>query len=198
MVGDTLTQRQFSYDASGHEVPVSDGSRGDERGTGTRSQRHRSSGPPNQSGAPGTTLKYFGTITNIGPDDPVFLVGDSITLLAPQAAFQVDDTPFFIYAGSFPSLGLGKSSGDIELFDVTVNSPFTGVLNTPYTVSITLVGGSDANTTNDIGTTSLTAIAASSVPEPGTATLLLFGLGAMVVWRFSCHRPRRFGLEPGN
>ena len=75
---------------------------------------------PDQNGAPGTTLQFFGTITNPG-SDAIFLNGDALNLAAPTADFTITD---LFFANAPLLLDAGESSGLIELFDVTVNNPF--------------------------------------------------------------------------
>jgi len=69
----------------------------------------------NQTGNPGGTLQFFGVISNTG-SDTVFLNSDTLTL--PGLSFTIADQ-FLNYVPV--SLDGGSSSGDIELFDVTLS-----------------------------------------------------------------------------
>ena len=130
-----------------------------------------------QSGMAESTLQFFGTITNMG-STPVFLNGDSLNL-AGGSDFTTND---LFYTNVPVSVAAGGSSGDIELFDVTVASPFVDTLTT-YNGTYTLLGGVDG------GAQDLLAEGAFSVnvtPEPGYFALLGIGL-VLITW---LHRRR--------
>lgn len=132
---------------------------------------------PTQTGNPGDTLTFFGTILNSGTST-VFLNSDDLNLAG--ASFNTTD----LFFGNVPiSLDSGASSGDIELFDVTLLSSFTDSFG-PYGGTYTLFGGVDGNAqdllTQDNFT--VTATAPVATPEPATALLLatgLLGLGCL-------------------
>jgi hypothetical protein len=147
---------------------------------------------PNQTGNPGDTLNFFGTIANIDPtstDAAIYLNSDSPDFVGPGDA-TFDDNFFAAY---FPiSLALGATSGDIDLFDIVLADPETDPFG-PYPGSTyTLLGGMDggADTAQDIlaqVSFSVDVEPASSTPEP--ATLALLGTGLALMSRL--HRPRR-------
>jgi hypothetical protein len=134
---------------------------------------------PSQSGVPGTTLQFFGTIVNSGTST-VFLNSNSLNLAG--ASFFLTDF-FFTNVPLF--LDPGASSGKIELFDVTLLKPFSDPFGL-YGGSYTLLGGVDADAQDILGQVDfeVTATPPVSVPEPATALLLTTGLIAMVVARF--------------
>src|ERR1700761_7570665 len=74
-------------------------------------------GDPDQTGAPGSTLQYLGSITNT-TGNTIFLNSDDLNLAGLPGDFTIDDQFF----NTVPiSLDAGQSSGDIELFDVTIS-----------------------------------------------------------------------------
>lgn len=137
---------------------------------------------PNQTGAPGDTLHFFGTITNIDTtpgDGPVFLNYDFFT-------FALDATLTDNFVVSVPiSLAEGASSSDLDLFDYTIANPETLSFG-QYNGSYQLFGGIDGG---DGSGTDLLATAFYSVdvepavePEPATVGLLASGL-TFIAWR---------------
>ena len=77
------------------------------------------------TGSPGDVLKFFGNITN-NTASSVDLAADNFNLTDfPPTA--IDDSPFF--ANTPPTLNAngtaGDSTGDVELFDITIPNPFT-------------------------------------------------------------------------
>jgi hypothetical protein len=132
---------------------------------------------PDQTAVPGTTLQYFGTITNSDPTNAVYLNGDSLTLSAPDGDFTVND----LFFSNVPiSLDGGANSGDIELFDVTINDPFTDPYAV-YTGAYELLGGVDGNAQDVLAANEFSA--APLAPEPVTSVLTLSGLAALAVIR---------------
>jgi PEP-CTERM motif len=134
---------------------------------------------PDQMAAPGQTLQFFGSITN-DSDTTVYLNSDDFTLNG--LSFTVNDlffdtVPFFLA----PSGQSGDSSGDIELFDITVSDPLLDGAAT-YPGIYDLVGGIDGNASDDLGSASFSV---TTVPEPSTLSLLLAGASLVLVpiWR---------------
>ncbi|QOY87909.1 PEP-CTERM sorting domain-containing protein [Paludibaculum fermentans] len=125
---------------------------------------------PSQTGAPGSVLQFFGTITNLSGVDPVYLNGISANSVSPD--LTIDVIPFFFNRPA--SLAPGATSALFEIFEVTI---LPGALPGPHvgnTVSFQggLAGGAfealaDANVDVSIGV--------SSIPEPSTALLLCSG-----------------------
>jgi len=137
---------------------------------------------PNQNGAPGSTLQFFGTILNSG-SDAIFLNGDELNLAAPSTDFTITD---LFFANAPLSLGAGDSSGLIELFDVTVNNPFPD-LPTTYTGSWTMTGGADGNAQDILDQESFSVTVTpepQATPEPQTSLLLLVGFAAIAAVGF--------------
>lgn len=142
---------------------------------------------PDQSGAPGSTLQFFGTITNLDTTGTVYVNSDGLNITANIGDFAIADqffttVPLFLSAAGSP----GDSSGSIELFDVTVGSPFPDPL-TAYGGNYQLLGGVDGDAQNVLGSVSFrvtpTADVGSEVPEPVSALLLLSGVAGMVTLR---------------
>jgi hypothetical protein len=131
---------------------------------------------PNQTGTAGQTLNFLGTITNTG-DTPVYLNFDNLNLTLLDAT--VSDN-FFPNVPA--SLAAGASSGDIDLFDVTIANPGTLPLGT-YTGTYELLGGADGNALDNLAQASFSV---SVTPEPGYFALLGVGL-ALIGWT---HRRR--------
>jgi len=131
-----------------------------------------------QTAAPGSTITFDATITNLSSTDTVFLNGDGSITSSPL--LTVDDTPFLT---NFPlSLDPSETSGPFALFNVIIDptiAPGTYDFN-----SFSILGGADGSASDTIGTAefSVTVATASPVPEPGILGLLvvgLLGLGAL-------------------
>jgi hypothetical protein len=131
---------------------------------------------PNQSGAAGQTLNFLGAITNTGAT-AVFLNNDSFNFTLTDATV-VDN----FFASVPVSLAAGASSGDIDLFDVTIANPETLPLGT-YTGIYGLLGGIDGNAADNLAQASFSV---SVTPEPGYFALLGVGL-SLIGW---LHRRR--------
>jgi hypothetical protein len=129
---------------------------------------------PNQTALPGTTVDFFGTITNTTAGT-IFLNGDDLNLAG--LSFTTTDQPFFDNAPFF--LAPGANSGDIELFEVSVASPLLDTAGF-YAGSFDIKGGIDGNAQNVLGSTSFSVNTASAVPEPATLTLLLTGASTLL------------------
>lgn len=136
---------------------------------------------PNQQGSPGQTLNFFGTITNTDTtpgDAPIYLNFDSLNLSLSDATVMDN-----FFANVPISLAEGQSSGDIDLFDVTVANPEANPLGI-YPGTYGLLGGMDggANTASD----SLAQVNFSVeqvAPEPATYVLILGGLAGIAALR---------------
>jgi hypothetical protein len=139
---------------------------------------------PVQALRPGDTVTVTGVLSN-GGTEPIFLNGDAINLLGD--GLTISDQFF----SSVPiSLDPGQSSAVIDLFAVTLQQPFTGLLGS-YVGSYVLLGGLDGNEQTIIGSTDFTIRVAASEPlsaaEP--STLVLIALPLLVCWVLSHRRP---------
>jgi hypothetical protein len=141
---------------------------------------------PVQSGAPGDILQFFGTITYPAASGPtVYLNADSFSLTGFDVTAITD-----LFANSPVSLDAGGSSGDIELFDITIPNPFTDscVGSADCGGTYNILGGADggAGTAQDvIGTANFTVDVQqpSGVPEPSSAVMLSSTLLLLLVAR---------------
>jgi hypothetical protein len=136
---------------------------------------------PNQTGAEGDTLMFFGVLYNTGGDTE-YLNSDSLNLTATTGDFTTDDGPFF--ANAPLSLASSASTADIELFDVTIANPFTDAF-TSYNGLFTILGGAD-DSSSDILTDPAIAFSVSvqsATPEPSTSLLILAGFVACALVR---------------
>jgi len=127
---------------------------------------------PSQTGSPGQTLVFFGTISNPAATT-IFLNGD--TLSTGQLFLIGDDSKFI--PDTPPSLAAGASTGNVDLFSVTIGAsaaPGTYTMNNFFDVT----GGSTSSSSDLLATQqfSITVAPTSSVPEPGTIALLGTGM----------------------
>jgi hypothetical protein len=125
---------------------------------------------PNQTGAVGQTLQYFGVFTN-DTNTTVNLDGDSLILNAPGIALTDDfnaNAPFFLT----PDGTSGSSSGIIELFDVKLSAGFTGQNIGTYDI----VGDTGGNPS----VLDTTTFSVAPTPEPASIFLLLTSLPAAI------------------
>jgi hypothetical protein len=144
---------------------------------------------PDQTGAPGETLNFFGVITNTDTtpgDDPIYLNSDSLNFTLPDAT--VTDN-FFANVPIF--LAEGASSGDIDLFDITLADPESYPLGV-YTGAYGLLGGMDGGDGSASDNLAQASFSVGVVPEPRTLALLAIGLVLIGV----LHRRRGIGLVP--
>jgi hypothetical protein len=144
---------------------------------------------PNQTGGAGQTLSFFGVITNTDAnpgDAPIFLNSDSLTFTLNSAT--VADN-FFTNVPI--KLGPGASSGDIDLFDVTLAKPETDPLGT-YTGSYELIGGADGGNLSGQDNLAQANFSVNATPEPGYFAFLAVGL-ALMGWLH--HRRKTQGTQ---
>ena len=135
---------------------------------------------PSQTGHPGDTLHFSGVISNTG-SDIVFLNGDPLTLAG--ASFTITDQ---FFATVPVSLDGNTSSGDIDLFDVTVSNP---LLDPPgkYLGSYGLLGGVDGDASDNLGSANFdvtTGSGTTGTPEPSTGFLLGVALVSSFIVKF--------------
>jgi hypothetical protein len=128
---------------------------------------------PNQIGVPGQTLNFFGVISNTDSnisDPDVFLNADTLNFTLADGI--VTDN---FFANVPVSLASGASSGDIDLFDITLPIPESQPLGV-YSGNYTLFGGADggANTAQD--NLAEADFSVDAAPEPGSIALGAFGL----------------------
>jgi hypothetical protein len=137
---------------------------------------------PNQVGAPGQTLQFFGTITNTSSDttmaDAVYWNSDSFNLSLDSPDYTLTDD----FANTPVYLTGGQSSGDIELFDITLANP---VSDPPgiYLGTYGLIGGMDQGAQTASDNLAQADFSVDVTPEPATLALLGAGL-ALMGWAF--------------
>ncbi len=133
----------------------------------------------------GGTLQFFGTITN-DTDATLYLNGDDLNLdgLSLTTTDQFYNTVPISLA---PDGQAGDSSGDIELFDVTVSDPLLDAAGA-YSGTYTLFGGADGGAQGNLGSTSFSVTTVT--PEPSSLYLLLSGMLAMTVLVWKGVRPQ--------
>lgn len=125
-----------------------------------------------------TVVEFDATISNPSATDTIYLNGDSWT--TDSLLVTVDDTPFDVNAPLF--LGPGASSGPFALFDVDLPSDLA---DGTYTGVFSILGGPDGGADTafaDLADVDFTVDVTSPVatPEPGTFSLLAFGLLGLV------------------
>jgi hypothetical protein len=135
-----------------------------------------------QTIAAGDTIEFFGTMTNDSANT-IYLNADDLNLNG-LSLTTTDQFYNNVPIALAPSGQAGDSSSDIELFDVTASSPLLDAPGT-YTGTYTLIGGTDGNAQNNLGTANFSVTTLAPVPEPSTIYLLLTGALAMMVpiWR---------------
>jgi hypothetical protein len=119
--------------------------------------------PADETGMPGTTVTFNGTLTNVGADI-VYLNGDSFSGLGP--GFTLDDSDF---NNNFPFFLIGGDSATADIFTVTLDDT---VLPGDYTGEFSILGGTDPNA-EDVLATQNFQIQVPGVPEPGSIALLV-------------------------
>jgi len=144
-----------------------------------------------ETGTAGQTLEFFGTIVN-DSNTIIYLNNDDLNFSSPGFT-PIDQFFNTVPISLAPSGQAGDSSGDIELFDIGVNSPF-GLALGNYSGEYTLFGGDDggADTAQDnLGSASFAVDVTPTVgvtPEPPSIYLLLAGL--VGVWVLASRRTR--------
>jgi hypothetical protein len=134
-----------------------------------------------QTGSPGHTLIFSGTLFNSSPDT-IFLNGADLNLAGNSFTPDFSD-PFL--ANVPVSLDPDQATSDIELFEVLLNDPFIDPF-VPYSGNYALSGGADPNAQDLLTSVDFTITAqngASAVPEPSSLALLAAALAACVAIR---------------
>lgn len=138
---------------------------------------------PAQFGAPGSTLQFFGTLSNPSTTDTVFLNGDTATV---PTGLALDDSPFINNAPlSLGPLGSGTDIYTGDFFDVSIDpaaQPGT------YTGTFEIQGGADSNAQDTVAAQDFTvSVLPQAVPEASSVTsmglLLMLGLGGIIIVR---------------
>ena len=131
---------------------------------------------PNQLGAPGSTLSFFGIITNTtDPNlgaDPIYLNSASFNFALTDAA---NNSLGNFFANVPFSLASGESSADIDLFDITLAYPGSLPLGS-YSGTYVLLGGRDGGDLSASDNLGQTDFSVTVTPEPAFFTLLGAGL----------------------
>jgi len=122
------------------------------------------------SGQAGTEVDFNGTLTN-DTDQTVFINSDSFTF--PLGG--LDDSPFLNNAPF--SLDPFQTSTAFEVFDVVIPA---GSPNGNYAGAFTVLGGSDGNAMDNLGTASFQV---DVTPEPASFPFLGAGLVALIYAR---------------
>jgi len=142
-----------------------------------------------QTGAPGATLQYFGTMTNVSATDTIFL--NSVSSTSSWSNLSIDVSPFFLNAPL--SLAPGEGTPAFEIFDAAIDPATPDGLLSGSTVSIQ--GGTDSGTFDDLADVNfdvqVSSTPSADAPEPGTASLVL-GLGAVMFAILARNRNGRF------
>jgi hypothetical protein len=126
----------------------------------------------NQTTVAGSTIEFFGTITN-NTGTTIFLNTDSLNLTG--ASLTTIDQFF----NTVPiSLDPGATSTDIELFDVTVSDPLADAAGV-YLGTYTLQGGADGGDGSAQDNLGSASFSVTTVPEPSSIYLVLGGLSTL-------------------
>jgi len=136
-----------------------------------------------QTASAGDTLQFFGTITN-DTGATVYLNSDDLTV----TGLSLTTTDQFFNTVPL-SLAPNGSSGDIELFDVTVSSALLDAPGT-YSGAYTLIGGADGNAQDNLGTATFSVTTLAPTPEPPSVYLLLTGMLSLaaLAWKGVRHQ----------
>lgn len=138
---------------------------------------------PNQSGQPGDTLTFAGTLTNTSAS-LLFFSGDSFTLGGTDLV--LDDSPFFLEGP------LSLEAGEVftgPLFTVQIG-PSTPSQFAPGT--FTILGGLNEGDQNELATSSFSV--SVTAPEPSSGLLVL---GTTLTAAFALRRRKRIGNVRG-
>ena len=107
----------------------------------------------------------------------------------------IDDSPFFANAPQFLGPAPTGSTGDIELFVVTIPNPFTdpSVAASDCGGTFQILGGADGNAQDVVGTAYFTVNVqqAFGVPEPSSVVLMSITTLFLLIARKVAARPVR-------
>ena len=123
--------------------------------------------PDTVSANPGQTVSFFGSLTNT-QNSTVDINFDSFTFDIPGA---LDDSPFLNDAPL--SLAPNTTSSVFEFFQITIPS---GLSAGTFNGAFTIIGGVDANASENLGTGlfHVNTVASSETPEPHMFPVLAF------------------------
>ena len=137
--------------------------------------------PSLQSGTPGSTLLFSGTLSN-PTASTVFLNGDGYTFSAP--GLTLDASPFFNNApDSLSAVGGGSDTYSGGFFNVFVTP---SALPGTYAGTFSVLGGADGNAQATVASeTFFVSVQPNSAPVPETSSAVslgvLFGLGTLAI-----------------
>jgi hypothetical protein len=124
--------------------------------------------PSIRSVAPGQTVTFSGTITNL-VNATVNLNSCDVNLAGPFTTDSCVD--FLLFAPLF--LGPLETSAPFDMFTVTADQPFPGPFGLQPPGIFTVLGGLDADAQDILGQATFAVVVTPVVtPEPGTAVLL--------------------------
>jgi hypothetical protein len=132
---------------------------------------------PHQTVAPGATVQFFGTIYN-NTSTSIYINGDDLNLPSNAGDFTLNGLTL---TNTPVSLDPNANSGDIELFDVLVASPFPDTFDVAYNGTYDIQGGADPNDQTILNVPAGFSLVA--MPEPETWSLVAGALAVLVLKR---------------
>ena len=140
------------------------------------------------SAAPGQTVTFSGTITNL-ENATVNLNSCDVNLTGPFTTDSCLD--FLLFAPLF--LGPLETTAPFDMFTVTADQPFTGSFGLQYPGIFTVLGGADGDAQDVLAQANFGVIVTPEIaaPEPGSAVML--GLAVTLMFAFRRHRGLRHG-----
>jgi hypothetical protein len=131
---------------------------------------------PVQSGSPGDILRFYGTVTDTGPDSFSAGFGHTVVGVWPNA-FEIT-FPVFPDSGFTPGVSY---SG--ELFDILITPAAAGLDVDADSYLYGWPDGSDPQDFNAVQFSNPVHIVVTTTPEPATGGLLFLGITALLGFR---------------